>query len=310
MIFQRLGNPRTEIHTCTIPTRAKNTAQSERNAASLSRRIVHLDLAEAEPFEVLALEARKIQKQKKIGGAEFAVECRWATYQSANAQVAFDQTRQFLKQSLLIGDRRVVMDAVKRTLGHGRHPKGVRRVVLTLQERKHRAHFGHLGGVETAATEEITNVVLANLFGDRLPHKRDQRPVAKVLARARAAELHQFALKFFDVAEIELLFRVKADMSARLFAAQQSVGADDLAAAQLADDQMLAIGIELVNVQAALVGGRQAFMQFQIEDIEAKPLGLLDLGRLAGNLDFEIRHSSEGNIWFGLWKLRGSKPHG
>src|SRR6185437_4014465 len=105
MIFQRLGSPRTETHRCTIPTRAKNTTQSERNAASLSRRIAHLDLAEAQPFEILALEARKIQKQKKIGGAEFTVERRRAAYQSADAQIAFDQTRQFLKQSLLIGDR-------------------------------------------------------------------------------------------------------------------------------------------------------------------------------------------------------------
>ena len=91
--------------------------------------------------------------------------------------------------------------------------------------------------------------MLANLLDDRLPHERNQRSVAKVFTRARAAELHQFAVQCFNPRQIEFFLGVKADVTTRLRSAKQAVSTDNIAAAQFPDNQMIAIGIEFVDIQ-------------------------------------------------------------
>src|SRR6266404_8117075 len=108
MTFQRLGSPRIEIHRCTIATRKKKTTHRDRKAANLSRRIAHLEVAEAESFEVLAFETGEIQQQEKIRRTELFVQRRRSAHQGADAEIAFNQARQFLKQRLFVGDRNII----------------------------------------------------------------------------------------------------------------------------------------------------------------------------------------------------------
>src|ERR1041384_8191355 len=98
MIFQRFGSPRTQIHKWTMATNPKNTTQSDRKAASLSRRIANnLYIAESETLQVFFFQGAKIQKQEKIRSAKLPVQCRRPAYDCANPQIAFNETRQLLK---------------------------------------------------------------------------------------------------------------------------------------------------------------------------------------------------------------------
>src|SRR6187551_403305 len=94
MIFQRFGRPSTEIHRWTIATKTKNITHSDRKAASLSRRIANLYIAESQAFQIFFLQGTEIQQQEEIRSAKFLVQCRRPAYHCTNAKIALDETRQ------------------------------------------------------------------------------------------------------------------------------------------------------------------------------------------------------------------------
>ncbi len=56
---------------------------------------------------------------------------------------------------------------------------------------------------------------------------------------------------------------------------------------------MLAKRIELVNVETARVGALQTFLELEIKNLKSQSLRLLDLARLGGDLDIEVRHADK-----------------
>jgi hypothetical protein len=61
----------------------------------------------------------------------------------------------------------------------------------------------------------------------------------------------------------------------------QAIGADEFAGFEVADHEVIAEGIEGIDVQAGTLGGGEAFSKFEIKDEIAKALALLQiLGRL------------------------------
>src|SRR5687767_2539716 len=132
-----------------------------------------------------------------------------------------------------------------------------------------------------------------HLLDDRLPHERDESAIAEILARAGASKLHELAFKFQYLRQIELLLGVKTYMPARLSAAHETVGADHVAAAPIAHDQMIAIRIELVHVQPPVVGRLQSFIELEIKDFKPEALSLFDLAGLRGDFDFKVGHGLE-----------------
>lgn len=56
---------------------------------------------------------------------------------------------------------------------------------------------------------------------------------------------------------------------------------------------MIAERIELIDVETALVGTLQAFVELEVKNLEPQPLRLLDLFGFAGDLNFEVCHAEK-----------------
>ena len=57
----------------------------------------------------------------------------------------------------------------------------------------------------------------------------------------------------------------------------QAIGADELGGFEVADHEVVAEGVEGIDVQARAFGGGEAFAQFEIEDEIAETLALLQI---------------------------------
>lgn len=82
-------------------------------------------------------------------------------------------------------------------------------------------------------------------------------------------------------------------MLARLGAAHQSIGADDIVTFDVADDQMVAKRIELVDIETGRVGALQSLIEFQVKNLEAQTLRFDDLSGIAGDSNCEISHAAK-----------------
>src|SRR5215475_5052255 len=105
---------------------------------------------------------------------------------------------------------------------------------------------------------------------------------------AGASQLESLAAQPLQIAQVEFVLGVEADVSFGLAAAKQSVCSDDLAARRVLDDQMIAVSVVSVRVVATVVGRDQPFLKLQIEDLEPQPHRGVQLGQIRRELDFEI----------------------
>jgi hypothetical protein len=55
---------------------------------------------------------------------------------------------------------------------------------------------------------------------------------------------------------------------------------------------VIAVGIELVDVETSLVRRFQSFVELQVENLKSEPLSLLDLARRRGDFNFKVRHAA------------------
>ena len=105
-----------------------------------------------------------------------------------------------------------------------------------------------------------------------------------LLVDAGAAQLDDFIPHRLEGGKIKLLRGVIIQIFRRIRARLQPVGADNLLRFQMLDEQMVADGIKRIGVQSGRVGLRQAFVEFEVEDMEAQRLRGLgaELKSLAG----------------------------
>ena len=180
--------------------------------------------------------------------------------------------------------------AVEPTAGERIHPEGLRGIILLLEEGKTFAGFVDVGGVEAAATEKISHAMLFDVFGDRVPHERNQRLVTKIFARAGAPKFQHLAVEVFDLVQVEFPLRVKADIFFRSRAEQQPIGSHDLSAFTIADDQMIAKRIKVIAIQSALIRSVKTLFHFQIEDLKSQSLPFSNVVFIGRYFYLKVRH--------------------
>jgi len=91
--------------------------------------------------------------------------------------------------------------------------------------------------------------------------------------------------------EIEKLIAVIAQILLGDAAGLQAIGADEFAGLELADHEVVAKGIEGIDVQAIAVGDGKAFLQFQIENEITEALAFAKVVIGARQADAEQRCS-------------------
>ncbi len=101
---------------------------------------------------------------------------------------------------------------------------------------------------------------------------------------AGPADLDEVVADGGQRAEVELALGVEAARDGGAFRGKQSVGADDLLALLVDDEEVVAVGVEGVDVQAGL-GVVEAGAEFPGEDLVAQPLGGPYLVLVAGEPD-------------------------
>src|SRR6266511_2895047 len=105
---------------------------------------------------------------------------------------------------------------------------------------------------------------------------------------AGAPQLQRLASQPLQIAQVEFVLGIEADVSFGLAAAKQTVGPDDLAARRVLDDQVVAVSVVSVRVVAATVGRGQPFLKLKVEDLEPQPHRGVELSQIRRELDFEV----------------------
>ena len=219
-------------------------------------------------------EMGQIDEREEVDGFEFAVDGGWAADAGGDIEIGAEEprwTRDF--------DGRAGGSAAATGLRHG--AKARFDEVFGLQGVVH-------GGAEIfvlrrdgIATEEIARFGAGGVDGQALPEAVEDEGVAKIDVDAGAAELEEFFANGIVGCEIEKLVAVVAEILGGGFAGLQAIGADELGGFEIADHEVVAEGIEGIDVQAGALGGGEAFAKFEIEDEIAEALALLQIfGRL------------------------------
>ncbi len=116
------------------------------------------------------------------------------------------------------------------------------------------------------------------------PDEPDHRAVPVVGVDAGAAHLDESGADYGERAEVELALGVEPAGDRRPLGRQQPVGADDLTGRRVADEQVVAVRVEGVDVEPRLRGGQQG-AHLRGEDVVAQPLRGPDVGFVAGEGD-------------------------
>src|SRR5262245_2771456 len=115
---------------------------------------------------------------------------------------------------------------------------------------------------------------------------------------ARASQLERLSAQPLQIAQVEFVLGIEADVSFGLAAAEQTVGPDDLVARRVLDDQVVAVGVVSVRVVATVVGRDQPFLKLQVENLESQPHRGVELGQIRREFDFEIPGANQRGILF------------
>jgi hypothetical protein len=130
-----------------------------------------------------------------------------------------------------------------------------------------------------------------------------------ILMDARAAEFHHFTTERLEWREIEFLLAVVSVCRRGFRAGLESVGADDFSRGNVLDDEVVARRVEAIGVALRAPAFAQALLKLDIEHLEAKPLGGLDVFRRrgeprpvrdAGKRGQSLGHGRDGRRWNGL----------
>ena len=135
-----------------------------------------------------------------------------------------------------------------------------------------------------AAAGEPFMAAVDHVAGYPGPDQADDRAVAVVGVDAGTADLDQPGADSGQRSEVELALRVEPSGDRGALGRQQPVGADDLAGLRVADQQVVAVGVEGVDVEAGLRGVQEG-AHLPGEDVVAQPLCGPDIGLVLGQGD-------------------------
>lgn len=123
-----------------------------------------------------------------------------------------------------------------------------------------------------------------HVAGEAGPDEGDDGAVAVGGVDAGAADLHQVVPDGGEPGEVELALGVEPSRDGGPVGRQEAVGADDLAGALLPDEEVVAVRVEGVDVEAGL-GAVEPGAEFTGEHLVAQPLGGADVLLVAGEPD-------------------------
>jgi hypothetical protein len=90
---------------------------------------------------------------------------------------------------------------------------------------------------------------------------------------AGATQFHNLVSKRFIRRELKLTLTVVTEIGLRHWSGLKTIGADHFPGSDVLDDEMVADRIEFIEIMAARIGGLQAFVQFDIENLKAQTEG-------------------------------------
>src|SRR6266542_2842379 len=98
---------------------------------------------------------------------------------------------------------------------------------------------------------------------------------------AGASEFDQLGADWLERTEVEFLLTVVAAIYSRGGAGLQPIRANDLAAGQMLNEQVVADFVERIRIEAGRKRLRQALLEFEVEDGETQCLGSADIIRVS-----------------------------
>jgi hypothetical protein len=143
-----------------------------------------------------------------------------------------------------------------------------------------------LGG-DGAAADEVAGVVAGGVDGDAFPEGVEDHDVAVVDVNAGAAEFEEFAADRFVDGEVEDLIAVVTKIAAGDVTGLQAIGADEFARLDVTNHEVIAEGIERVDIEAGALAGGETFAEFEIKDVEAEALAFDQVFRRSRETDAE-----------------------
>ncbi len=134
-----------------------------------------------------------------------------------------------------------------------------------------------IGHWHAPAAHQVAVAAVARIPDQTRPQQRDHRAIAVVRVHASASDLNQVGPQRRQPVKVEFLLGVETAGPGGRRRGQDAIGSDHPVGAGVADQEMVAVGIEAVAVQE--VRGRADSAQFVAEDLVAQALNLLDRRR-------------------------------
>ena len=149
-----------------------------------------------------------------------------------------------------------------------------------------------VGQAHAGAAGQVLPALLADVVGQTGPQHGDHRAAAVVLVHAGATHLDDVIADARQADKVEFVFGIQAGQRARLGRRQHAVGAHHLAAGVVFHDQVVAVGVVIVTVDA-FRGAGQLCAHFAGKYLVAQLLRAADVLVAAGEADAEFAGRSQ-----------------
>jgi len=197
---------------------------------------------------IALVQIRQRHHHEHVGAFEIRVPGRFAANPGARTQIALDQRRHLRlvrRFHLVDGERQVRRDAVL-ARGH----------VLFGQRLVHGdGVMAAIGQADAGAADQVVAALAAHVLGQARPQQHDHAAAPVFRVDAGAARFDHAAAQVLQAAQVELVFRIQPADLGRLGRAQHAVGAHHFQSIGIAHDQVIAVRVEFVAVEA--IGVRQ-----------------------------------------------------
>jgi len=122
------------------------------------------------------------------------------------------------------------------------------------------------------AAHQITSASRFGIISNAFPQQSQHDEIPVLAMDARAAQLDYFRAQRLEDRKLKLLGAVITQMRCCIAAGLQTIRADNLTGGQMLDQEVIANGVEGIFVTAGGAGRGEAFVELQVEDLEAQHL--------------------------------------
>ena len=217
-------------------------------------------------------EMGQVDQREEIDSFEFAIDGRGAANAGGDIEIGAEEARWARGF-----DGRAGGMAAAIGLGHG--AEAGFNEVFAFESLVHGDAVVFILRGDGIAAEEIACFDASGVDGQALPEHVQDEGIAEIEVDAGAAEFEHLLADGVVRREIEKLIAVVAEIGGGGFTGLQAISADKFGGFEVADHEVVAEGIEGIDVQAGTFGGGEAFAEFEIEDEKAKALALLEIPR-------------------------------